>query len=841
MSMLRKFSRISVTSWVVRRIMVRLTWRPMCWSGDSLCRQRWNRLFTLATTKFHRVQEHELRGAQDVVRCHLDTDRGQLVQSNFWICLPCCMVSLLGWDLLCVMFKSSSGRKQKCMSTQIRSCVWERCIIIQKRMKNGKIRSVNFNNPTSTQNCVELMENQWSSSGIFPRIHVDWDSQTNPERSQRSRSLSRRVAGNNYIHNDIGWTKKKILLNGSRIPNKWLREGVSERTLVMRRSWKWGKWYRTYAHKPDGKWNQQANQMMDEFQQSGHPIFRGTRELDRGVLKRKSGRTTIHFTADSGNIELMLRTIHSTNQHSVHGAVSSWCIHWLGWSKQLDPQEVGSLLRNQPKTEGVAGNCWHDHLQRFEMMSGWRTSHRLWRSRIPKNSLRRNVLQNRWGREWWIWKIHRTVQRNTRHLGLIEILRSNFVYRIFFKKKIGPVLDVNIICHLEAHPGLEIQIRCTSGDNTNVWVVISKGPNRYVGELRYRNLEFFLEKLITNACRTRIKSKITFNWNRQMITLRFMNGNGKTSLPMNSVASTRGNLTSRTLSVSWYDMKIAERETDGAIHWEVILPKFVITFRRDGNREFTDRDWINYIWKGISETRFQYCQNSREKNIVHPSHSRLLKRRNDWTWDGGSHLHTAQVEPVCIPQRLFVRSQIHIGCRTHRGRARRSWEQTYIFFTPLNPWGTEEEEERRILLWWPHETQRSSLQNRVDTLPRRCLLDSSWDGTGEKHSVLANPIACNHRLQHYTTRLYLSNEWPHNAEKWLFTCDLLHHDLHHALQHLRSCWKLQQDRHDGEHEIVQGAADASTVSSKKKTRFRSISESSWSITRRHLQGWGADD
>ena len=38
-------------------------------------------------------------------------------------------------------------------------------------------------------------------------------------------------------------------------------------------------------------------------------------------------------------------------------------------SKQLDPQEVGSLVRNQPKTEGVAGNCWQDHLQRFEMVN----------------------------------------------------------------------------------------------------------------------------------------------------------------------------------------------------------------------------------------------------------------------------------------------------------------------------------------------------------------------------------------------------------------------------------------------------------------------------------------
>ena len=32
---------------------------------------------------------------------------------------------------------------------------------------SGKNRVIISNNPTSTQNCLELMENQWSSSGIF--------------------------------------------------------------------------------------------------------------------------------------------------------------------------------------------------------------------------------------------------------------------------------------------------------------------------------------------------------------------------------------------------------------------------------------------------------------------------------------------------------------------------------------------------------------------------------------------------------------------------------------------------------------------------------------------------
>ena len=44
--------------------------------------------------------------------------------------------------------------------------------------------------------------------------------------------------------------------------------------------------------------------------------------LDASPLFR-SGRDTIHFPADLENIELIMRTIHSANQLSIYGTVSS--------------------------------------------------------------------------------------------------------------------------------------------------------------------------------------------------------------------------------------------------------------------------------------------------------------------------------------------------------------------------------------------------------------------------------------------------------------------------------------------------------------------------------------
>ena len=51
---------------------------------------------------------------------------------------------------------------------------------------------------------------------------------------------------------------------------------------------------------------------------------------------------------------------------------------------------------------------------------------------------------------------------------------------IFKYTEIGPVLDVKVICHHNVH-GLETQILPTSGDNTKVWVVISRSSKSLRG------------------------------------------------------------------------------------------------------------------------------------------------------------------------------------------------------------------------------------------------------------------------------------------------------------------------------------------------------------------------
>ena len=77
---------------------------------------------------------------------------------------------------------------------------------------------------------------------------------------------------------------------------------------------------------PQGVWDNIAEQMLLEFAESGHPTFRATTPLSRGILKSKGhGKLSIHFAADELTIDTNFRIIISVNQLSIYGAVSALC------------------------------------------------------------------------------------------------------------------------------------------------------------------------------------------------------------------------------------------------------------------------------------------------------------------------------------------------------------------------------------------------------------------------------------------------------------------------------------------------------------------------------------
>ena len=69
-----------------------------------------------------------------------------------------------------------------------------------------------------------------------------------------------------------------------------------------------------------------AELMMLKFGESGHPVFRATSPLSRGVLKNRGGvKLSIHYCADFETIETVFCTIISVNQLSLYGAVAEMC------------------------------------------------------------------------------------------------------------------------------------------------------------------------------------------------------------------------------------------------------------------------------------------------------------------------------------------------------------------------------------------------------------------------------------------------------------------------------------------------------------------------------------
>ena len=198
-----------------------------------------------------------------------------------------------------------------------------------------------------------------------------------------------------------------------------------------------------------------------------------------------------------------MRTIHSANQLSIYGAVSIWCKDFSGRmqgqestgvnmsiseenekrSQQLDPQEVGSLARSSPSTQGAAVNCWREHFNRFEMM----TPEEQLLTVSERAGLVRTVSKGMYYKTWWgcgRWNCE----------PYCVMPRVHFITdpTRFWGKTLDFQVHWDWFCswcprYLSSQrSGIEIQILSTAGDNTKVWVVISRSRNRYVDELRHR-------------------------------------------------------------------------------------------------------------------------------------------------------------------------------------------------------------------------------------------------------------------------------------------------------------------------------------------------------------------
>ena len=123
------------------------------------------------------------------------------------------------------------------------------------------------------------------------------------------------------MHNDIDWTQKH---------NEDICGQNSSRVSAHVKSFPTGcwtflgpgdeeKWYGTLSRKPEEKWNDTAYILMQEFAESGHPVFRCSSPLSRKTLTSKGGG------ANSDTAEQLLKIMIGVNLLCIIGAVAKRC------------------------------------------------------------------------------------------------------------------------------------------------------------------------------------------------------------------------------------------------------------------------------------------------------------------------------------------------------------------------------------------------------------------------------------------------------------------------------------------------------------------------------------
>ena len=141
------------------------------------------------------------------------------------------------------------------------------------------------------------------------------------------------------------------------------------------------KWYQGYAADYGGKWDLRASQIVEIFENSGHPVFREVSPLGRGILKKINNRDTIHFNGECGNKNFLYRTDHAANQLCIYGAVSKWCgpnsgeasrsrsksARKMSQELQIKQEDLKSLV-DIPRLPHASGNRMLQNLKDFNSM-----------------------------------------------------------------------------------------------------------------------------------------------------------------------------------------------------------------------------------------------------------------------------------------------------------------------------------------------------------------------------------------------------------------------------------------------------------------------------------------
>ena len=245
------------------------------------------------------------------------------------------------------------------------------------------------------------------------------------------------------------------------------------------------KWY-PFENSPQGAWDHIAENMLLEFAESGHPIFRATTPLSRGQQKSKGrGKLSTQFTADQDTVDTTYRIVLSVNQLSVYGAVTAICEEFedhqdrtgqlvilVGQSIVLGEVKAETPVHDEdPRNDQI---IWQQYFQQVESLS-------------PENRLSKFCKEARFMSVVEVGQYF--VTRNAGEFKQTVACREYTPPRddkasqpkgwIRGNTRIGPVLEITTSFQHFKY-GIEIRIWSVNQDDSHSWVRISCGTVKYV-------------------------------------------------------------------------------------------------------------------------------------------------------------------------------------------------------------------------------------------------------------------------------------------------------------------------------------------------------------------------
>ena len=222
-------------------------------------------------------------------------------------------------------------------------------------------------------------------------------------------------------------------------------------------------------------------------------------QFSRCKLKSNGhGKLSIHFTADHGTIETIFRIIVFANQLSLYGAVANMCEEFESFqdrSGQPDVPMGQSIVLSEIKAEVLLENDIPSHqnllLQRYE-------------ERIEMLS-RENKVSKFCMDAGFIHVVEvgqYFMRKDTEEQFFARACREYTLPRsdessqpkgwILGNTRIGPVLEITT-SYLFGKHGIEVRIWSLRKDNSQSWVRISHGSNKFVIDVRTTTTQKFLQ------------------------------------------------------------------------------------------------------------------------------------------------------------------------------------------------------------------------------------------------------------------------------------------------------------------------------------------------------------